>query len=122
MLFTYYKNIATYITPYYSTNANNLFGSYPNTQIMRSTYTQSINGIDPLPLLYNAPNEDDFPNQFLNTLQNPLITRVCFTQCYNYKQIGLYIQQKYIATSASAVRLFNIFYLILFINQIYYLI
>jgi hypothetical protein len=82
---------------------NNMFGNYPNLQIVRSTYTQSINGIDPLPLLYSEPNEDDFTNKFLSTIQNPLITRVCFMNCYNYRQSGIYIDPKYILDSASAV-------------------
>ena len=43
------------------------------------------------------------PIQFLTQLQNPLITRICFNQCNNYKQEGMYIKQSYINDSVSAV-------------------
>lgn len=69
----------------------NLYGNIQNAPLVRATYTQSINGLEPLALFHKNPTEGEFTSQFLNPLLDPLITRICFDNCYNYKQSGKYV-------------------------------
>lgn len=73
-----------------------------NVQLLRSTYTQSISGNEPLQLLYQTPTEDDFNKKFLDT-KNPFLMGFCFSQCYNYRQSGLFISEKYTKDPATIV-------------------
>ncbi len=66
-----------------------------NVPLLRSTYTESINGNEPLALLYETPVENDFNVAFLDSSKTPFLMGFCFSQCYNYRQSGLYILNKY---------------------------
>ena len=52
---------------------------------------------------HKNPTEGDFTSQFLNPLLDPLITRICFDNCYNYKQSGMFISTKYVNDLQSVV-------------------
>jgi hypothetical protein len=91
------------LTPYYSTTRGNLLSNIHDVQLYRSTYTQSISGNEPLDLLYQTPTENDFNQKFLDSSKTPFLMGFCFSQCYNYRQSGLYISGKYINDSASIV-------------------
>lgn len=110
--------LATYITPFYATSTTNLYGNVQNSPIVRATYTQSINGLEPLALFHKNPTEDDFSAQFLNPLLDPLITRICFDKCYNYQQNQIYINKKFISDSQSVVSCRATFYFTIDMNDL----
>ena len=42
-----------------------------------------------------TPIENDFNVEFLDSSKTPFLMGFCFSQCYNYRQSGLYILNKY---------------------------
>ena len=65
---------------------------------MRTTYTISINSVDPALLLYEMPDENDFNKKFLTLAENITVKDFmgfCFHKCYNYRLSKLMILKIY---------------------------
>ena len=82
----------------------NFYSNIPNVNLMRVTYTVSINSADPSTLLYDMPNEIDFNDQFLTIANNKTVSDFmgfCFHKCYNYRQSSLMIPKAYFKRTVS---------------------
>jgi hypothetical protein len=71
-----------------------MFSNFIGIPFYRATYTQSVNGIDPALLFYQAPSQDDFNSEFLK-LENPYLMGFCFRNCFNYRQTVILISPKF---------------------------